>query len=72
MCIGWAFALQELKVVLAMLVQRYRLAVVPNALIAPSIGMRPARGMPMRVLAQDRQFQPVRVRGVIHELVDVG
>lgn len=71
MCIGWAFAMQELKVVLAMLVQRYRLALVPNALIAPSIGMRPARGMPMRVFPQDRQFQPVLVRGGIHELVDM-
>src|SRR5581483_6417675 len=34
-CIGAEFALQEMKVVLAMLLQRYRLAVVPNARIEP-------------------------------------
>lgn len=71
MCIGWAFAMQELKIVLAMLLQRYRLAVVPGATIAPHIGMRPVRGMPMHVSPQDRQFQRVEVRGTIHELVDM-
>jgi cytochrome P450 len=71
MCIGWAFAMQELKVVLAMLLQRYRLAVVPGATIAPHIGMRPVRGMPMLVLGQDRQFQRASVRGGINELVDM-
>jgi cytochrome P450 len=71
MCIGWAFAMQELKIVLTMLLQRYRLAVVPSATIAPHIGMRPVRGMPMRVFAQDRQFQRVEVRGAIHELVEL-
>jgi len=71
MCIGWAFAMQELKLVLAMLLQRYRLAVVPGATIAPHIGMRPLHGMPMRVLVQDRQFERVPVRGGIHELVDM-
>jgi cytochrome P450 len=71
MCIGWAFATQELKLVLAMLLQRYRLAVVPGATIAPHIGMRPIKGMPMRVLVQDRQFERVPVRGGIHELVDM-
>jgi cytochrome P450 len=72
MCIGWAFAMQELKIVLAMLLQRYRLAVVPGATIAPHIGMRPLRGMPMRVFPQDRQFERVPVRGAIRELVDLG
>jgi cytochrome P450 len=72
MCIGWAFAMQELKLVLAMLLQRYRLALAPNAMIAPGVAMRPVRGMPVRVLVQDRQFQPVPVRGSIHELVDLG
>jgi cytochrome P450 len=71
MCIGWAFAMQELKVVLAMLLQRYRLAVVPGATIAPHIGMRPIKGMPMHVFPQDRQFQRGEVRGAIRELVEM-
>jgi cytochrome P450 len=71
MCIGWAFAMQELKLVLAMLMQRYRLALAPNTQLSPSIAMRPARGMAVRVFPQDRQFQSVPVRGGIHELVDL-
>jgi cytochrome P450 len=72
MCIGWAFAMQELKFVLAMLLQRYRLALAPNTQLSPSMGMRPARGMSVRVFPQDRQFQAVPIRGSIHDLVDLG
>lgn len=72
MCIGWAFAMQELKLVLAMLVQRYRLALAPNTVLSPGIGMRPTRGMPVRVFPQDRRFESVPVRGTIHDLVDLG
>lgn len=70
MCIGAGFATQEMKVVLAMLLQRYRLSVVPNASISANISMRPTHGMPMRVFPQDRQFQRVSVRGTLHELID--
>jgi cytochrome P450 len=71
MCIGWAFAMQELRVVLAMLLQRYRLAVVPNATIAPNIGMRPIRGMPMQLHPRDRKFAAAPVRGKIREVLDL-
>ncbi len=70
MCIGASFATQEMKVVLAMLLQRYRLSVIPNARISSNVSMRPAHGMPMRVFPQDRQFQRVPVGGTIHELID--
>lgn len=70
MCIGWAFAMQELKVVLAMVLQRYRFSVLPNAKIGPNLNMRPIHGMPMRIFPQDRQFQRVPVRGSIHQLID--
>jgi cytochrome P450 len=70
MCIGAGFATQEMKVVLAMLLQRYRLSVIPNARISANISMRPAHGMPMRVFSQDRQFQRVPIRGTITELID--
>jgi cytochrome P450 len=45
------FTLQEMKVVLAMLLQRYRLAVVPNARIEPKgSNLDPAHGMPTRII----------------------
>jgi cytochrome P450 len=71
MCIGAGFAMQELKVVLALLLQRYRLAVVPNTKIEPNLRMRPPQGMPVRVYPQDRQFQASPVRGKIHDLVEL-
>jgi cytochrome P450 len=70
-CIGAEFALQEMKVVLAMLLQRYRLAIVPNARIEPKgSNLDPAHGMPMRIIPQDRRFERVPVRGSIHRLID--
>jgi len=73
MCIGRTFALMEIKIVLAMLLQRFRVQVVPNAQIDHQIKitLSPKRGMPMTVHAQDRQFTKTAVRGTIHQLVDV-
>jgi cytochrome P450 len=70
-CIGAEFALLEMKVVLAMLIQRYRLAVLPNVRIEPKgSNLDPAHGMPMRIIPQDRRFERVPVRGSIHRLVE--
>ena len=70
-CIGAEFALLEIKVVLAMLLQRYRLAVVPNARIEPKgSDLHPAYGMHMRIIQEDRRFERVPVRGSIHRLVE--
>lgn len=72
-CIGAEFALLEIKVVVAMLLQQYRLAVVPNARIEPKGSeAAPAHGMPMRIMPQDRHFERIPVRGNIHRLVDFG
>lgn len=71
MCIGWGFALQELKMVLALLVQRFRLALVPGSILTPGFNMRPKQGMPVQILPQDRRFQRTLVRGEIRELVDL-
>ena len=71
MCIGWSFAMQELRVVLAMLLQRYRLALVPDQTVVPGIAMRPAHGIQVRVHQQDRQFVATPVRGTIHKLVEL-
>src|SRR5262249_45059612 len=71
MCIGAGFATQELKIVLALVLQRYRLAVLPDASISTNVSMRPKHGMPVHIFPQDRQFQRVPVRGNIHALVDL-
>ncbi|HEX6290951.1 MAG TPA: cytochrome P450 [Herpetosiphonaceae bacterium] len=71
LCIGWAFAMQELRVVLAMLLRRFRVAVVPGSIVEPMIGMRPAHGLPVTVHAQDRQFRASPVRGGMDQLVDL-
>lgn len=72
-CLGAEFAILEIKVVLAMVLQQYRLAVMPQTRIEPKgSGMNPAYGMPVRLLPQDRRFERVPVRGGIHRLVDWG
>jgi cytochrome P450 len=71
MCIGWAFAMQELKVVLAMLLPRYRLSLAPGSRVDTTLHMRPAGGMRVRVHDQDHCFQASPVRGKICALVDL-
>lgn len=77
-CIGGTFAALELRVVLSMLVQRYRFTLTPGAIVSPqvrSILMGPKHGLSMRITRenrQDRRFgSPGRVQGTIHELVDL-
>jgi cytochrome P450 len=72
-CIGSAFALLEIKIVLAMILQRYRLTIQPGARIDRQlrVTLSPKHGMPMVVAAQDRQFRRTEVRGDIHEMVDL-
>jgi cytochrome P450 len=49
MCIGEAFALMEMQIVVAMIARRYRLHLLPAARVRPDpqITLRPAQGMPM-------------------------
>ena len=48
-CIGMAFALQEAVLILAGIIRRYRLHLVPGTLVVPQarITLRPAGGLPM-------------------------
>jgi cytochrome P450 len=50
-CIGAGFAMQEALVALAMIVQRFRPRLLPDAHVEPvaRITLRPARGLPMRL-----------------------
>lgn len=72
-CLGAEFALLEIKVVLALLLWRFRLAVTPHARIEPKgSGLSPAYGVPMRIVQQDRRFAHIPVRGSIHRLIQWG
>ena len=72
-CIGAALAMMELRIVLAMLLPRYRLTLAANARIdrQVSIIMSPRHGLPMTITPQDRAFGGMMggVRGNIQELV---
>ena len=50
-CIGSSFALQEATIVLAALVQRFDMQLLPDAVVWPiqKITLRPANGLPMRI-----------------------
>ncbi|WP_298881922.1 cytochrome P450 [uncultured Bradyrhizobium sp.] len=51
-CIGASFALQEATIVLAVLMERFELALAPDAKVWPvqSVTLRPAYGIPMRLM----------------------
>lgn len=74
-CIGAAFAMMEIKLVLAILLQRYRLQLIPRLKVdgVGMIVMAPKGGMPMIVYPQDRGFtQGVGgVRGNVREMVEL-
>lgn len=74
MCIGSTFALMEIKLVLAMILQRFRLDLAPDARIdrRVTITMGPRHGMPMRLLPANAALRPAVVRGNIREMVALG
>jgi cytochrome P450 len=74
MCIGASFASMEIKLVLATLLQRFRLALPRGAHVDASltITMRPARPLSMRVQDRDGRLDasPSGVRGQLARMVD--
>jgi cytochrome P450 len=72
-CIGAGFAMMEIKIVLALLLQRYRLQFIPQVTVDQTgvIVMSPRRGMPMQVHPQDRAWGRGvgGVRGNVRDLV---
>lgn len=74
-CIGMPFALMEIRLVLAMLLQRFRLELPANTRVDPEIGitMAPAGGLPMMIHAQDGRFADGvgGVRGKIRAMVEL-
>jgi cytochrome P450 len=72
-CVGRTLAMTMMKVSLAMIVQRWRFTILPGSRISRSVKvtMGPKYGLPMAIHKQDRRFESVRVRGNIHEMVDL-
>ena len=74
MCIGATFAWFEIKIVLALLLQRFHLELVPNQRIDRYFGitMAPSPRVLMRVRRPDRRLpRPAPIHGNIHEMVDL-
>jgi len=65
------FALQVLKISLAIVLQRFRFTVIRGAQIdrVVRITMNPRYGMPMVLHENDRRYESSEVRGQIHEMV---
>jgi cytochrome P450 len=76
MCLGETLAMVEMKVVLAMLLQRYRPELAPGTRIDRFVGivLAPRRGLPMILNPADGRFPrgPAAVRGNVREMVDWG
>jgi cytochrome P450 len=71
-CIGYFYAMAVMKVALPIILQRFRLTVVPDIRIGRLVGrvmIYPKDGIPMVLHRQDRQFSASPVRGNIHEMV---
>lgn len=73
-CLGQGFGLMEVKVVVALVLQHFRLA-LPEKLKVDCkevFALAPKKALPAKVMPQDRNFRRVKVRGNIHDIVDLG
>ena len=64
--------MMEMKIVLAMLIPRFRLSLVPDTRIDRCFrfSLKPLHGLPMMIMDQDRQFAANPVSGNIREMVE--
>jgi cytochrome P450 len=73
-CLGSGFAIQNIKVVLATMLQRFKYRVVPGARIDRSIRLgliMTRKGLPMMIAARGDEPVKSRVKGNINEMVDL-
>jgi len=71
-CVGASFALMEIKIVLAMLLGRYRLVLLPQRVDRfADIVLTPKYGLKMRVCAPDSEIADsvVDIKGNVHDMV---
>jgi cytochrome P450 len=73
LCLGHLFAMLELKLTVARVMQRFRMNVIPGSRIdgAIQLTLRPRQGIPMTVRPQDRAFAASPVTGNIHRMIDL-
>ena len=72
-CLGAEFAMMELKITLAMLLQKFSFSLIPNQRIdrIGLTGALPKYGIKMRVSPPRGTFNKVFVRGNIHKIVEL-
>jgi len=72
-CIGNAFATMEIKIVLAMILQRYRMALVPQRVDRFAELVLAPKSLRMRVLKKDGRFHESRARltGDVFDMVEL-
>jgi cytochrome P450 len=72
-CIGAIFAMQAMKISVSMILQRFRLEVIPGAKVerVVRVTMSPRHDIPIKIFEQDRKFTRSDVRGNINEMVEM-
>ena len=65
MCLGYAFAMLEMKLIVARIMQRYRVQIVPGSRIdaAHRLTLSPGNGLPVTIHERDGNYTAVPVRG---------
>jgi cytochrome P450 len=73
LCVGYHFAMAEIRLALLKIMKRFRLTVVSGSRIDRTVRvtLNPAFGLPMLIFPQDRAFKTSAVTGQIHEMVDL-
>jgi cytochrome P450 len=72
-CLGAEFAMMEMKIALAMLLQKFHFSLVPNQRIGRVglTGSLPKYGIKMKIDQRGGKFSKVPVKGNIHNLVEL-
>jgi cytochrome P450 len=74
-CLGRTFAVMEIKIVLAILLQRFRLEMIPGQRIDRQprslLLLRPGGEIHVKVSPPDRQFRPCTITGNLSEMVNL-
>lgn len=72
-CIGKVLGNLVINLMVGMIVQRFRLTVVPNSRIDRTVHvtLAPKHGLPMVAVPQDRRFESTPIRGNVHQMVDL-
>ncbi len=71
-CVGAAFAMMEIKIIISTILQKFRLKVIPGSRIDRQfrVTLFPKSGMPMIINKQDYNFSSSQIYGNINEVVD--